>query len=100
MTAFYQAHKEPKDNITKQTYELWRQNIKVGEYTSYIDAKRLANVRRDIMKNNRLTAVEIEEINMKIKQPINAEQQNPDDARVMLENLTPEQVENIIEQVK
>ena len=100
MTAFYQARKEPKDNITKQTYELWRQNIKVGEYTSYIDAKRLANVRRDIMKNNRLTAVEIEEINMKIKQPINAEQQNPDDARVMLENLTPEQVENIMEQVK
>ena len=100
MTAFYQARKEPKDNITKQTYELWRQNIKVGEYTSYIDAKRLANVRRDIMKNNRLTAVEIEEINMKIKQPINAEQQNPDDAGVMLENLTPEQVENIIEQVK
>ena len=50
MTAFYQALKEPKDNTTKQTYELWRQ--KVGEHRSYIDANKLANVRRDIMKKS------------------------------------------------
>ena len=35
---------------------------------------------------------------MKIRQPINTEQQNPKDARVRLKNLTPEQVENTIEQ--
>ena len=95
MTTFYQALKEPKENTTQQTYELWRQ--KVGEHRSYIDANKLANVRRDIMKKNRLTAAEIE---MKIKQPINTKQQNPEHARVRLENLTPEQVENTIEQVR
>ena len=81
--------------MTKQTYELWRQ--KVGEHRSYIDANKLANVRRDKMKNNRLTATEIEEIKIKIRQPINTEQQNPKDTRMRLENLTPEQVENTIE---
>ena len=98
MTAFYQVLKERKDSTTKQTYELWRQ--KVGEHRSYIDANKLANVRRDIMKNNRLTATEIEEIKRKIRQPINTEQQNPEDSRVRLENLTLEQVENTIEQVR
>ena len=43
---------------------------------------------------------EIEEIKMKIRQPINTKQQNPEDARVRLENLTPEQVENTIEEVR
>ena len=90
MTAFYQAFKNQKGNTIKQTYELWRQ--KVGEHRSYIDANKLANVRRDIMKKNRLTAVK-----MKISQPINTEQQNTEDARVRLENLTLEQVENTIE---
>ena len=52
------------------------------------------------MKKNRLTAEDIEEINMKIKEPINTEQQNPEGARVRLENLTSEQVENTIKQVR
>ena len=39
---------------------------------------------------------------MEIRQPINTEQRNPEDARMRLENLTPEQVENTrdIEQVR
>ena len=37
---------------------------------------------------------------MKIRQPINTERQNPEDARVRLENLTPEQVESNIEKVR
>lgn len=53
MTVFYQALKEPKDNTTKQMYELWRQ--KVGEHRSYIDSNKLDNVRRDAMKKNKLT---------------------------------------------
>ena len=36
---------------------------------------------------------------MKIRQPINTEQQNPETARVRLENLTLEQADNTIEQV-
>lgn len=34
------------------------------------------------MKKNRLTAAETEEITMKIREPINTEQQNAEDARV------------------
>ena len=98
MTAFYQVLKEPKDSTTKQTCELWRQ--RVGEHISYSDASKLVNVRRDIMKKNRLTAAETEEIKMKIRQPINTEQQNPENAIVRLENLTPEQLGNTIEQVR
>ena len=88
MTAFYQTPKEPKDNMIKQTYELWRQ--KVGEYRSYIDANKFANVRRDIIKKTRLAAAEIEGIKKKMWQPRNIERQNLEDARVRLENLTPE----------
>ena len=51
------------------------------------------------MKKNRLTAAEIEEIKMKIRQPINTKQKKPEDSRVRLKNLTPEQVENT-EQVR
>ena len=84
MTAFYQALKEPKDKTTKQTYELWRQ--KLGEHRHYIDANNLATFRRDMTKNNSLTAADIEKIKMKIRQPINTEQQNPEDAGVRLQN--------------
>ena len=63
----------------------------------YIDVNKLANLRRDIMQKNRLTASKIENIKTKIRQPINTERQNLEDARLRLENLTPEQVQNIIE---
>ena len=71
MTAFYQALKETKDKTTKQIYEVWRQNV--GEHRSYIDGNKVANVRKDIMKKNRLTVAEIEEIKTKIRQPINTD---------------------------
>ena len=48
MESFYQALKESKNNPTKRTYELQRK--KVGEHRSFIDANKLANARRDIMK--------------------------------------------------
>lgn len=67
---------------------IWRQ--KVGKCRSYIDATKLTNVRRAVMKNNRLTAAEIEDIKMKNRQPRNTERQYPKDARVRQENLTPE----------
>ena len=53
------------------------------------------------MKKNRSTTVaEVEEIKMKLRQPTNTKQKNPEDARMRLENLTPEQVENTIEQIR
>ena len=34
----------------------------MGEHRSYIDANKLANIRRDIMNKKRLTEAEIEDI--------------------------------------
>ena len=39
MATFYQALKEPKDNTTKQTNELWRQEV--GEHRSCIGTNKL-----------------------------------------------------------
>ena len=44
-------------NTTDRTYKLWRERNK--EEREYIDANRLANIRRDIIKNKRLTDAEI-----------------------------------------
>ena len=52
------------------------------------------------MKKNRLTAVDIKDIKTKVREPINTERQNPEDAGVRFGNLIPEQVENTIEQVR
>ena len=70
---------------------------KVGEHRSYVDANKLVNIRRDIMKKNRLRVVDIEEMEMKMRQKINAEQWNPEDGKVRLKNITPEQVKNTLE---
>ena len=94
------------DSILPSIYRTKRQHdktnlspgeIKVGEHRSCVDANKLANIRRDIMKKNRLTAVEIEEMEMKVRQPINTKQWNPEDGKVRLKNITSEQVENTIE---
>ena len=98
VTAFYLPLKKAKGNTTKQTCELWRR--KAGEHRSYIETNKLAKVRRNIMKKNRLTAGKTEEIKMKIRQPINTEQQNTEDARLRSKNLKPEQVENAIEHLR
>ena len=71
VAAFYKALREPKDNTKRQTYELWRQ--KVGAHKSYIDINELANVRRDIMEKNGLTAADIKEIKTKIREAIKTE---------------------------
>ena len=71
VAAFYETLREPKDNTTRQTYELWRQ--KVGEHKSFIDINELANVRRDIMEKNGLKVADIEEIKTKIREAIKTE---------------------------
>ena len=43
MTAFYEALNEPKNNYTKRTYKIWRNEV--SEHRPYIDANKLANVR-------------------------------------------------------
>ena len=53
-----------------------------------------------VMKKNRLTVAEIEEIKTKIRQPINTERQNSEDGRVRKENLTTKKIENTIEEAR
>ena len=61
MYAYYHAlEKPPGTNSTARAYEIWRGNNK--DIRTYIDANKLANVRRDIIKNKRLTYIEIHDI--------------------------------------
>ena len=62
-----QAILEPsEENNTKHTYRIWREmntNVRPN-----IDANRLANVRRDILKNKRLSDAELETIKYQIRE--------------------------------
>ena len=67
MTAYYQGIPEPsEENNTKHTYRIWREmntNVRPN-----IDANRLANVRRDILKNKMLPDAELETIKSQIRE--------------------------------
>ena len=54
MIAYYQALEQPSNkNTTNRAYEIWRKdNV---DNRANIDVNKLANVRRDIVKNKRLT---------------------------------------------
>ena len=65
-----------------------------------MDANKLANVRRDLLKKIRLTSTEIEEIKRTAREPTNSEKQSPEDVRVKIENLKPEQIKDTVEQVR
>ena len=61
MEAFYKATNNPSEtNTTKAAYNIWRlQNLTARPN---LDANKLANVRRDIVKSKRLTEMELETI--------------------------------------
>ena len=54
-----------RHNNTKYTYQLWREMN--TDVRPNIDAKKLANVRRDIVKNKRLSDSELEAIKSRIR---------------------------------
>ena len=57
MEAYYYAKYHPSDESnTKQTYKIWRE--KKLNNRQYIDANKLANVRRQIVRDKRLTDIE------------------------------------------
>ena len=72
MIAYYQALEQPSNkNITNRAYEIWRKdNV---DNRANIDANKLADVRRDIVKNKRLTDMELERIRIDVRK----EQQPP-----------------------
>ena len=59
--AYYTAQENPAEGITKDTYSLWRQ-IVGDAVRQNITATKLANVRRDILNNNRLSPDELSSI--------------------------------------
>ena len=70
MVAYYTAINNPTDvNNTQNTYRIWRK--KNPNKRPNMDANKLANVRRDIIKNNRLTNVELQEIKQKPEKKTN-----------------------------
>ena len=72
MIAYYQALEQPSNkNTTNRAYELWRKDNVDNRAT--IDKNKLANVRRDIVKNKGLTDMELERIRVDVRK----EQQPP-----------------------
>ena len=61
LEAYYIATLNPSEtSATSETYNIWRQrNPKKG---IYLDANKLASLRRDIIKNKRLTDIELDSI--------------------------------------
>ena len=66
LRAFYTAHKNPTSNLTTQTFTEWRK-IVGNDVRENLDPNKLANVRRDIIKNKRLTDAEIDQIRTSIQ---------------------------------
>lgn len=61
MEAYYIATLNPSETSAKgETYNIWRQRN--PEKGIYLDANKLANLRRDIIKNKRLTDIEFDSI--------------------------------------
>ena len=79
-------------------YEISR--AKLGQHRLYMEAKKLANARRDRLKKNRLTSAEIEEIKKTAREPTKLEKQNPKNIRVRMENMTPEQIKDTVKKVR
>ena len=61
MYAHYSAIEIPSGaSHTKKSYEIWRKRMK--DYPRNLDEKKVANMRRNIIKEKRLTKAELEEI--------------------------------------
>ena len=67
MESFYSAKLDPREtSTTKATYNIWR--TKHPAERSYLEANKLATVRRDIERNQRLSNDQLKEIEAKVKE--------------------------------
>ena len=67
MEAYYTSTINPSEtNTTVETYNIWRRQNPTKR--TYLDANKLANVRRDIIKSKRLTDMELDEIKARVTQ--------------------------------
>ena len=78
MEVYVTAQMKPSgETNTKQTYMLWRTANPTKRLN--IDANKLANVRRDIIKKKRLTDAELESIRRKVRERLNQNDQKRED---------------------
>jgi len=85
MEAYITAQLKPSgENNTKQTYMIWRNANPTSR--PYINANKLANVRRDIVKNKRLSDTELENIRRKTREVLAQENINQEPEITNLEN--------------
>ena len=66
----------------------------------YIDANKLANVRRNTMNKKTLLEAEIEDVKKTLRKQTKTEKPKPEEIAVKMENVTPEHIENTIKQVR
>ena len=80
LLAFYSVLYKPSGrNITETTFNIWRTHSNYPQ--DYLDCNKLANVRRDILKNNRLTQAEIELIKRKAGFEVQRSEKEIDDSQ-------------------
>ena len=81
--AYYQALEQPSnEDGTNHTYQIWR--MMNADNRMNIDANKLANIRRDIVKNKQLTGAELESIksDIRIKQQLSDKAENESNASI------------------
>ena len=66
LRAFYTAPKNPITNLTEHTFIEWRKVVG-NDVRENIDYHKIANVRREIIRNKRLTDAEIDQIRTQIR---------------------------------
>ena len=96
MEAYYYAkyHSSGESN-SKQTYKIWRE-INLNN-RQYIDANKLANVRRQIVRNKRLTDIELSQIEDAAK---NVRAERNVEPVIRAENLDNEEIEEMINRIR
>ena len=96
MYAFYMSLEKPSGNNTDNTFKLWRDRN--PDVRLNMDSNKLANVRRDILKNKRLLDVELNEIKRKVNQDARINQNTNHNQQVMNDALMAENYRLICEE--
>ena len=92
---YYAKYHTSYESNTKQTYKIWRE--KNLNNRQYIDANKLANVRRQIVRDKRLTDIELSQIEdaaKKVRPERNVE------PGIRVENLDNEEIEEMINRIR
>ncbi|XP_066926111.1 uncharacterized protein [Clytia hemisphaerica] len=101
LRAFYKAQQNPETTLTQQTYNEWRK-IVGKDFRGYLNPNKLANVRRDIIKNKRLNDAQIDYLRKEAQQCTTTEMNSEETLEpvVNVRNLNLNEVERMIEQVR